>query len=500
MADEESGGDGGGERAYTEVTEIGYCQKLQRSCGGVAFGIFLFFASFVLLIWNEGRTVKRAKDIDEGREVVVAIDDVAELRNNSASFDGFLLYLQGDLSTEDSLYDPIFGVGIPPVTSNSDSNATQSLGSQGDSPLKLRRAVEMYQWIESSTTRTEKTSGGGERTITEYTYSQGWSTTLIDSSTFAEQRSDRVNPSSFPFDPAMWVAEPILLNEFLVLQDAAVDRLNWYEPVDGISVANVPDDNLAMDLSPYGSSGFFYSATDVASSNNIPVVGATRITFTQVPSSTISIIAAFSSSGQALGNYITEGGRSLLLLEEGSFTQEELFTQADNENTTTAWILRFVGFFLMFVSILLMLQPMAEAVDIIPFVGDYMQGGMEKCLFPAIAFLIAVPLSLFTIGLAWLAYRPAWSVPILIVSTGIIVWLCMRTKKVVNNASNNEEEEEVKVSVPPGYYHSSGTQGASSEAQSGFASALDEPSKPTPTEPDVPVTSTEPYVPQVYKP
>ena len=188
------------------------------------------------------------------------------------------------------------------------------------------------------------------------------------------------------------------------------------------------------------------------------------------------------------------------MLEEGSFTQEELFSQAEDENTTTAWVLRFVGFILMVISILLMLQPMAEAVDIIPFVGDYMQGGMEKCLFPTIAFLIAIPLSLFTIGLAWLAYRPAWSVPILIVSVCIIIWLCIRTKKVVDNASNNEEEEEeVKVSSPPGYHHSSGTQGAS-EAQGGFANALDEPSKPTSYEPDVPVVSAEPYVPQVYKP
>ena len=314
MADEESGGGGGGERAYTEVTEIGYFGKLKRSCGGLWIGIILFVFSFVLLIWNEGRTVKRAKDIDEGKEVVVSIDDVAELQTNSADFDGFLLYLQGDLSTEDALYDPIFGVGVPPLTNSNNTNATQSSGNQVDAPLKLRREVEMYQWIESSTSRTEKTSGGGERTITEYTYSEGWSTTLIDSSTFREQRSDRVNPSSFPFEKAWWEAEPILLNGFLVLQEAAVDRLNWYEPVDNLSVSNVPNDDLAMDLSLYGNSGFFYSATDVATSNNDPVVGDARITFTQVPTSTISIIAAFSSSNQALGSYITEGRKTFPLV------------------------------------------------------------------------------------------------------------------------------------------------------------------------------------------
>ena len=68
----------------------------------------------------------------------------------------------------------------------------------------------------------------------------------------------------------------------------------------------------------------------------------------------------------------------------------------------------------------------------------------------------------FVLGLllAWLAYRPLWSVPILIVSVGIIVWLCMRTKTAVDNGGgyggggggggkqDNDEQEVAVTGIP----------------------------------------------------
>jgi hypothetical protein len=505
MADIESNNDGGEgktDRAFTEVTEVGFFGKLKNSCGGAVIGMILFFASFVLLVWNEGRYVKRSRDIDEGRDVVVALENLEELQSHSAMYDRKLVYITGDLSTNDGLYDPIFGVGVLPDTTN-DQNISQSSSSDLNAPLKLSRSVQMYQWIESSTTRKEKTSNGGERTITEYSYSQDWSSFLIDSSTFREQSSERINPSVFPFDQASWVAEPILLNDYFALQDAAVERLIWYEPYT-VSLTDVPDNTLAKWLSAYGTNGFYYSVMNSTSSNSNPSVGDTRVTFSQVPPSKVSIIAAFSSSGDGLGTYTTKGGRPFLLLEQGIYTEEELFTQADEENKALAWALRFLGFILMVVSILLILQPMAEAVDIIPFVGDYMQGGMESCIFPTIAILISLPLTLFTVAVAWLAYRPAWSIPILIVTVGIIAWLYFRTKKVIDGASSNDnDDEDIKISAPPVNQYSSATQfGANGGDGGGFAHALDEqPHKPSPSnEPEIPVASAEPYVPQVYKP
>ena len=499
MADEEAVG----VNTFTEVTEQGYGERLKQSCSGMAFGVVIFFVSFVVLVWNEGRTVRRARDIDEGRELVLNLNLTQVLGNESSRFNQQLVYITGDLSTPDMLMDPIFGVGASSAMTNDsngnftdvddeddENNSTTTASTpttspvvfvDQDAPLKLRRSVEMYQWIQSSTTRNEKRSHGKTLTITEYSYRMDWSSSLVNSDDFAQQNSTRVNPKSFPFQAETWVADPILLEKSIVLRDPLVDRLDWYEAVDPVSLTDVINDTSVERLDVYRSNGFFYSSPQhtTLSSANDPVVGDVRITFTQVPPDIISVIAAFDSASNSLDNYVTSGGRNLLLLERGTFTSEEIFQQADSENTTLAWILRFVGFFIMFVSILLVLQPIADAVDIIPFVGDFLQGGFENCLFPTVALIISLPLSLFTIGLAWLAYRPVWSVPILVVSIGLIVWLCLRTKNVMENTQGNsngggggkEEEEEIVVSMPPP------TNPGFNEGEGGFANALDDPVK-----------------------
>jgi hypothetical protein len=139
----------------------------------------------------------------------------------------------------------------------------------------------------------------------------------------------------------------------------------------------------------------------------------------------------------------------LLLVKRGTFTSEELFIMADEDNTTMAWMLRGVGFLLMFVSILLVLQPLATAVDIIPFVGDYLRGGLEKCIFPTVAMLIAVPVSHFVIVLAWIAYSPYIAVPILAVS--FVLCLCMRARKAKQNddENNNGSSEDLMLELVP---------------------------------------------------
>jgi len=507
---------------FTEVTHQNYGSKLKNACTGVCFGFLLFFGSIGLLIYNEGRTVKRAKDIDEGQENVVVLD--LSLYNDTSSipttFDNQLIYAFGDLSTTDSLYDATFGVGKAAPVSNDDGGSSGSTNStitstventdttSSTSPLKLSRSVEMYQVIESSTSRKERTAGGGTRTVTDYSYNTGWSSTLIDSSAFREPRSDRINPTSFPYNDLDLTADPILLGG-IVLGDRVVRLLNWFRPVDSVSVSDVPDPSLASQLSTYQQNGLFYTSTNTSSYAN-PVVGDLRLTFEEVPPDTISIVALFRSSDSSLDQYTTSRGGALLLVKRGVFTADELFQQADAENTTLAWILRAVGFVLMVISILLVLQPLSTAVDIIPFVGGFLQGGLERCVFPTIAILIALPITLFTIALAWLAYRPAWSVPILVVSAGIMVWLYFRARKAKADADDMKpdvDDDEAAVDNDDKPPTSSYQYGGATAPAGGFASALDQPPPPASApaipivEPDVVLGEPDkPFVPQVYKP
>ena len=50
--------------------------------------------------------------------------------------------------------------------------------------LKLGRTVQMYQWKETSESKTKEKIGGGKETTTTYDYKKDWSDSPIDSSDF----------------------------------------------------------------------------------------------------------------------------------------------------------------------------------------------------------------------------------------------------------------------------------------------------------------------------
>ncbi|HJL23314.1 MAG TPA: hypothetical protein RMH80_13870, partial [Polyangiaceae bacterium LLY-WYZ-15_(1-7)] len=58
---------------FRSVTNVGIGSRLVESIKGVLVGILFFLGSFPLLFWNEGRAVRRAKDLEEGRGAVVAV-------------------------------------------------------------------------------------------------------------------------------------------------------------------------------------------------------------------------------------------------------------------------------------------------------------------------------------------------------------------------------------------------------------------------------------------
>ena len=54
------------------VTEsTGWVSRLVGSIKGVLVGLVFFAGAFPLLFWNEGRAVRRAQDLEEGRGAVV---------------------------------------------------------------------------------------------------------------------------------------------------------------------------------------------------------------------------------------------------------------------------------------------------------------------------------------------------------------------------------------------------------------------------------------------
>jgi Transmembrane protein 43 len=369
---------------YTERTTTGFGSRLLQSIKGVLIGLLLFLAAFPVLWLNEGYAVRTARSLTEGAKTVISVaPDRVEQGN-----EGKLVHMTGRATTTDEARDPAFGVSV---------NA-----------IKLHRKVEMYQWKETSTTRKEKQVGGSEVTTTTYSYAPVWSERTIDSTRF-KKPEEHLNPA-MPFSSAEYVASNVTLGAFR-LNSSMVEQLTAADPVD-VSGAELPDS--IQDKARPVESGF--EVGDPAS----PQVGDLRIAFTQLKDSDVSIVAR--QLGNTFEPYSTKAGGTIQLIATGVQSAENMFATAQTANSVRTWILRGVGMIVMLIGSALILGPLSTVADIVPFVGSLVQLGTGL-----ISFAISLCLSLFTIAVAWIAYRPLLGVGLLAIAA-IVVYATMRMR------------------------------------------------------------------------
>jgi Transmembrane protein 43 len=317
-------------------------------------GMIPFMGSTILLIRNELRNFQRTTDLQGGRDSVIEIDpfnnnftsmtinnSIVDVDHNNnamdtsvSSLDGQLIYTVGNLSTTDQLIDPLFGVAAARYDDNT-TNITSALATF--SLLKIQRSVQMYQWREYTV---EGTFAG-----THYRYDKKWLSYYSDSSRFVKRSSSRKNPK-FPFPSIEFIADPVNFgNTFDLTDNATLAALNWYEPLNTISIDDVPNgtDIQVSKLTKYIPNGFLYSQS---SSNHPdqPSIGDVHVTWDVIRPSTISVVAQFhramtnqngiSTGRHNLGPYTTHRGGTILIVQNGLRTVEELFqTEAHIQNT-----------------------------------------------------------------------------------------------------------------------------------------------------------------------
>ena len=104
------------------------------------------------------------------------------------------------------------------------------------------------------------------------------------------------------------------------------------------------------------------------------------------------------------------------MLKEGERDAASMFQEEQENNKTFTWILRGVGFLMMAFGLFLVMKPLSVLGDVVPFIGN-----MVGALLAVIAGFIALGLSLITIAIAWLAYRPLLGVPLLLGGVAALV-------------------------------------------------------------------------------
>ena len=156
--------------------------------------------------------------------------------------------------------------------------------------------------------------------------------------------------------------------------------------------------------------GRYYRGKDPAH----PEVGDVTVEFQQVRPTTVSLLAQ--QSGDSFQPFQTRAGDAIDRLQVGTATADAMFQAAVAENKLLAWVLRLVGFALMAIGIGLVLEPLSVFADVIPFLGSIVRGGTGL-----IASGAALVLSLVTIALGWIAYRPVIGIAVLAAAGAAVV-------------------------------------------------------------------------------
>lgn len=361
----------------TVTTSRSWFSRIGNALGGILIGVILFMGSFVVLTWNEGRAIKREKTLALGAGQVVS---VAAGEIDPAN-EGKLVHFSGQAEAGGPVSDPVFGIVAE--------------------ALKLRRDAEMYQWEQSEKSETKEKLGGGEETTTTYSYAKAWSSSLIDSSRFQFPEGHQ-NPGEMAFSSETFEAEGIHVGAFQ-LPPGLVRWIDNYaaRPVTKAEVeAASAKHSAAMEAT---AGGALFIGKDPAA----PAIGDLRIRYQQAASGPVSVIAA--QVRGTLEPFVVKNLGSIELLKVGTLSAETMFQQEQEGNTLLTWILRLAGFVMMLAGISLITNVLAVVASVIPFLGNVVRAGTG-----ILGLAVALPLTVATIALAWLAYRPLIGIPLLV--------------------------------------------------------------------------------------
>ncbi|MEM7536705.1 MAG: TMEM43 family protein [Chloroflexota bacterium] len=363
--------------SYVEVTTQSWWSRLMSSFVGVLIGLLVFFASFFVLWTNEGRV-----DVSEIAEGSIAVNAA----NVDPAGQGQLVAVSGVLNSDEQIGDPDYLVP--------------------GNYIELRRSVEMYAWVEEKETETERNTGGSETTTTTYTYEKKWTSSPRDSSNF--KRPDGHQNPTLTIDDAVFTVASANVGAY---------RIN-------VDDANLPS---ARELSL--TSAMMTQANARIESNYIvqgegtlaaPLVGDVRIQYRVIPNNLDVTVFGQQEENRVVAYYEGEN-RLLYRVYEG--TREEGIATMRSEHVMISWLLRLVGFLMMWFGLSALFGPINTFLDILPALGS-----VSRFVFNAITFLIALVFSAITIIISIIAHNIIALIVTLVIVT-LIGWYIISQRR-----------------------------------------------------------------------
>lgn len=355
---------------YTEVEVTGWFSRIARSFVGILFGIILFLASFFVLFLNEGR-------IDFSQVANQAVEIVAAAPNPAA--EGKLVSITGNLASDELLGDDLY---LKP-----------------GKYIALNREVEMFAWLESKETRRKRNVGGSETKTTTYSYQKSWVNNPQDSSRF-KRPSGHENPPKIIEDLTRKVSSAKIgvyhINMASINLPAINDRVQLNR-----ENLTLPDDIELVGNNLFKGNGTLEN----------PQVGDLRLQYFALRNGVNVTAFGKLESGDRLTPYLHKNKHRLYRAFTGSYA--DAIASLKTEYNLWIWIIRLVGFLMMWFGLAIALEPISTILDFIPLFGNISRG-----IAGTAAFIIAFVLSSITILVSMLLHNPIALIIAIIVAMG----------------------------------------------------------------------------------
>ncbi|MFO7167738.1 MAG: TMEM43 family protein [Chloroflexota bacterium] len=362
---------------FTKITHTSWGSKIANSFLGALFGVLLFLGSFVVLWLNEGRTDWSAV---ARRSTPVAGDTV------DRSADGSFVSVTGALASPETLGDEPYLRPGPYI--------------------QLERVVEMYAWVERRESETRDNVGGSSTTVTNYTYEKEWTTSPGDSSRFAYP-SGHENPA-MPVEGRTAAVSRASVGAYQIdlaeIDLPAADRLTLRPEM----VTLAPGQRLADNA--------IYMGRGTPSS---PQIGDVRISYRALAAGT-NVTAFGTLAGDRLVPYMHRGEQQFYRALTGS--REQAIGALRSEYVIMGWVLRLVGFLMMWIGLSLVFGPISAFLDVLPILGR-----LSGTAIGALTFGVSLVLTVVTVLIAIIAHNIVLLAGVLLLLlAGVYLWSRVR--------------------------------------------------------------------------
>ncbi|KAL1513720.1 hypothetical protein ABEB36_003092 [Hypothenemus hampei] len=360
--------------------QMTFQEEFQRSWLTSILGFLIFVVGVYLLVWNEGEIVHHHHSLEETFNNAITLNPFEKLQ---PEYEGRVVHIMGDLKVDEPLTELEYGISIQAV--------------------KLKRRVQMYQWVEeqSSSNVNDETDYQSTR---DYYYVTEWRDKLVDSSSFYI-RTGHENPTQKPLETVIYTAPSVRLGP-LTLNSEIKDKFTEFEEVTSDERPDRPDVKLHL--------GIYYHCKDVWN----PEVGDIRIQFYYAGPTGEPITIIAKQEKNILVPYTTSKGHQVALLRNGNLNIDEMFRAEHWDVKVSAWKLRIYGAFLIYFGVICWSKLLKLIFNQIPMLTDIISG---EAIDGRNCFL-AGSIALFVIALAWVLHRPVLGMSLIFVAVSPLLY------------------------------------------------------------------------------